>query len=265
MVTIAERIRASPEESFPKIVETEAELTALYRFLNNDGVSARLILEPHQRQTALRCAEVGGVVVIHDTTEIEFTGVARRRGLGHIRSKNDQGLLLHAALAVGNDGSRRPLGILGAQTWVRPTLGTSRHPDGRKKSGGAYFDEVNKESSRWWKLIDDTEQQLGGVDAVHVFDREGDAYALLRTVLDQEARFVTRMARDRVVLDEDDERIGRVSEALVDVVDEFQLEVTLSPRAAKANAPLNRVSTTDSRGSARCWSNHDVPRTAPLR
>lgn len=233
LVTIAERIRASPDESFPDAMKTEAELTALYRFLNNTSVLSQVIAKPHQDQTALRCAEVGRVVVVHDTSEIEFSGAKPRQGLGHIRSPNDQGFLLHTALAVANDGSRRPLGVLDSYTWVRETLGKGRQPDGRKKSGGAYANEVDKESSRWWKLIDDTEQLLGGLDVVHVFDREGDAYALLRTALDQQVRFVTRMARDRVVLDEDDERIGRVSEVLVDVVEVLELSVPVSPRAAK--------------------------------
>ena len=230
---IAERFRAAPEQSFPDIMGTAAALTALYRFLNNGAVSAAVILEPHKQQTRQRCVEAGSVLVLHDTTDLAFTGAVPRRGLGRLRSNDDQGLLLHTALAVANGGSRRPLGVLGAHTWVRQELGKGHHPDGRKKCGADYHGEPHKESERWWNLIDDVEDQLAGVEAIHVFDREGDAYVLMRTALDHEARFVTRMARDRVVLDADDERIGRVSEALVDVVDVLQLEVELSARAPK--------------------------------
>jgi hypothetical protein len=233
LVALAERIRATPAESFPELSGSEAELTALYRFLNNKSVSAEVIMEPHKKQTALRCAEAGSVFVIHDTSEVEFAGVAKRKGLGRLRGESSQGFLLHAALAVAADGSGRPLGVLGAQTWVRGAAGTSRHEDGRKKCGGAYADETQKESNRWWKLIDETENRLGGVKAIHLFDREGDAYVLLRTALDNEARFITRMARDRVVLDENGDRIGRASELLIDVVDAFTLEVPLTARAAK--------------------------------
>jgi hypothetical protein len=233
LVSVAERIRAAPDQSFPDLVASPAELTALYRFLNNKSVCPKAILEPHIERTAERCAEARRVLVIHDTSEIVFSGVAKRHGLGPLRGKSDQGLLLHAALAVAGDGSRRPLGVIGSHTWARDSLGNGRTASGRKKTGGDYADDPNKESHRWWRLIDEVESHLGGVEAVHVFDREGDAYVLLRTALDNEARFVTRMARDRVVLDENEDRIGRVSELLVHVREVVSLEVPLSPRAGK--------------------------------
>jgi len=236
LISLAERIRAAPDQSFPDIAGTEAELTALYRFLNNDAISVHDIMKPHQDQTVLRCVEARSVVVIHDTSEVEFAGESRRRGLGRLRSQNDQGFLLHASLAVAGDGSRRPLGVPGVHTWVRESLGSSRHDDGRKKDGGAYADEANKESARWWSLIDETEARLAGLNTIHTFDREGDSYVLLRKLLDNQVHFVTRMAHDRIVLDRDNERIGRVSEVLLDVVDVLTLEVPLSPRAAK-NTP----------------------------
>lgn len=231
--TLAERMRAAPDQSFPDMMGTAADLTALYRFLNNPSVSAAVILEPHQQHTVDRCAEAGRVLVLHDTTELVFVGTTVRRGLGRLRTNDDQGLLLHTALALANAASRRPLGVIGAHTWVRDELGSSRRSDGGKKCGADYSDDANKESGRWWKLIDEVEDRLAGVEVVHVFDREGDAYALLRAALDHEVRFVTRMARDRVVLDEDGERIGRVSEALVDVVDVFGFEVSAAARAPK--------------------------------
>lgn len=233
LVSLAERIRAAPDQSFPDIAATEAELTALYRFLNNDSVSAANVMKPHQDQTVLRCVEARRVIVIHDTSEIEFSGETRRRGLGRLRSQNDQGFLLHASLAVAGDGSRRPLGVPGVHTWVRESLGNSRHNDGRKKGGGDYADDANKESARWWSLIEEIETRLAGLDTVHTFDREGDSYVLLRQLLDKDVHFVTRMARDRVVLDRDNERIGRVSEVLLDVVDILALEIPLSQRGPK--------------------------------
>jgi hypothetical protein len=110
-------------------------------------------------------------------------------------------------------------------------LGSSRDNEGRKKGGSAYADQTHKESDRWWRLVNETENRLGGVHSIHVFDREADAYVLLRNTLDNDVHFITRMARDRVVLDQDDERIGRASELLVDVAQVITLEVPLSPRA----------------------------------
>ena len=241
LVTLAEQVWACPERSFPGIAPTQADLTGCYRFLGNSAVSADRVMQPHVDQTMLRCAQSKRVVVVHDTTEVEFAGSARRSGLGRLRGANSQGFLLHTSLAVAGDGSRRPLGVLAAKTLVRESLGSSRDEKGRKKSGGAYADQTHKESSRWWELIDQCEARLGGVEAIHVFDREGDAYVLLRTALDNEARFVTRMARDRVVLDENDHRIGRASEQLVDVGCVASIEIALSARAPKPIPGLNQA------------------------
>ena len=231
LLRIVEQCRAAPDSSFPDIAETAADLTALYRFIGSSAVTPGAILEPHSQETAKRCAETRKVLVVHDTTECEFSGDSRRN-LGPLRGK-DQGFLAHVALAVAGDGSRRPLGILGVDTWRRIGLGKARRPDGARKAGGDYHKEPDKESVRWWNLIDQTEDRLGGVEAIHVGDRETDAFHLLRDALDHEVRFVFRMARDRVLLDQDDERLGRVSEVLAQCDDVLEMEVELSRRAAK--------------------------------
>ena len=65
LVAIAERLRASPDQSFPDVMLKSSELTALYRLLNNDAVSAAVILEPHQQETTRRCVEATCVLAIH--------------------------------------------------------------------------------------------------------------------------------------------------------------------------------------------------------
>lgn len=234
LLRIAEQCRAQPDKSFPDIAATSSDLTALYRFLRSGAVKLRAILDPHIRATAVRCAETKRVLVLHDTSECEFSG-EKRRGLGRLRGKGDQGFLLHLSLAVAGDGSRRPLGVLGAHTWKREQLGRSRREDGARKNGNAYHHQTdNKESARWWTCADEAEDQLGGTYAIHVMDREGDAYHTVRDALDHDARFVIRMAHDRVLLDEDDERLGLTSEVLATCADVYSVEVALSRRPASS-------------------------------
>jgi hypothetical protein len=244
LLRIVEQCRAAPDSSFPDIARTTADLTALYRFISSPAVTLGAILEPHSRQAARRCAETRKVLVVHDTTECEFSGDSRRN-LGPLRGP-DQGFLAHVALAVAADGSRRPLGILGVQTWRRTEMGNARHRDGTRRTGGDYHKQADKESARWFKLIDQTEDRLGGVEAIHVGDRETDAFHLLRDALDHDVRFVFRMAHDRVLLDEDDERLGRTSEVLSDCDDVFEMQVPLSRRAAKPT-PRSTESARDAR------------------
>jgi hypothetical protein len=183
-------------------------------------------------------------LVVHDTTEFEFSGDSRR-GLGPLRG-SDQGFLAHVALAIAADGSRRPLGVLGVHTWRRAELGRARRADGARKNGGDYHKQTDKESLRWWKLIDEAEGRLGGVQAIHVADRESDAFHLMRDALNHEVRFVIRMARDRLLLDEDDDRLGKTSEVLACSEDIFELEVPLSARAPKPT-PRSTESARDAR------------------
>jgi hypothetical protein len=228
LLRISEQCRAAPDQSFPDIAPMASDLTALYRFLSSGAVSLGAVLEPHFVATSVRCAEAGRVLVVHDTTECEFSG-QKRTGLGPLRGK-DQGFLLHPALAIAADGSRRPLGLLAVHTWKRTELGHARRADGVRKTGSDCHRETDKESARWWKCIDEAENRLGGVEAIHVTDREGDAYHILRDALEHEVRFVIRMARDRTLLDEDDERLGKTSEMLAPCKDVFTLEVPLSRR-----------------------------------
>lgn len=240
LLRIVEQCRAAPDSSFPDLMLTTAELTALYRFIGSPAITLGAILEPHCLETAKRCAEARRVLVVHDTTEFAFAGDSRRN-LGPLRGQ-DQGFLGHVALAVAADGSRRPLGVLGAHTWRRQTLRRGQRP----QSGGGYHKLTDKESARWFELIDQTENRLGGVEAIHVADREADAFHVLRDALDHGVRFVFRMARDRVLLDPDEERLGRASEVLLSAEDVLQVQVPLSRRAAKP-APRSTESARDER------------------
>ena len=57
---IGERLAQDPSRSFPEAMASEGQLEALYRFLNNDGVSFARILEPHVGMTAERSADHHG-------------------------------------------------------------------------------------------------------------------------------------------------------------------------------------------------------------
>jgi hypothetical protein len=112
--SIGVALARNPTLSFPAAMETESRLEALYRFLNNDHVSFDAVRAPHVKRTALRARAHESVLVLHDTTTMQFSG--SREGLGTTQSRAN-GFFLHASLAVSND--RGPVGVLNADTWVR--------------------------------------------------------------------------------------------------------------------------------------------------
>ncbi len=214
---LIDRIAQRPGDSFPKIMD-DAELEAAYRFFGNERVTPEAILEPHFQATARRALEHERVVVIHDTTEFEFSGEVQREGLGRLL-RPGQGFFGHFALATSADGNRLPLGLLGLMTVFRLDEPTPR----RQRDSGT----SRGESARWRELAAVAEDRLqGATQAIHVMDREGDSYAILSEFADEGRSFVIRSRHDRRLLDRQrklwDE--ARNAETIV------EREVDLSPR-----------------------------------
>jgi hypothetical protein len=230
LVTLAEQVAAAPELSFPRATGSEAALEATYRFLNNDRVTPEAILSAHVKATAERCAQVGLVFVAHDSSEFSYSGP--REEMGRLSSDRTYGFLKHSALAVSAK-SRAPLGLLGFSALTRkPGQKRSRHRERRPLE--------ERESRRWPDLVEQAEKALEGrCAAVHVMDREADAYELLAGLAEKKRRFVIRSQFDRVVADDEDgTRIGEVLERAAAVLER---EVHLSARVKRKGDPPSRA------------------------
>lgn len=178
---LAEQLAKRPGESFPKALD-DAELEAAYRFFGNDRVAPEDILAPPFRQSARRAAEQERVLVIHDTTQFDFPGSSKRKGLGRLIRPSAQGFFGHFSLALTADGSRVPLGLLALETIFRLDKSIGHKNWTRAKSRG--------ERARWLNCIDDAEALLDDrTKAVHVMDREGDSYALLAGLTERGCEF----------------------------------------------------------------------------
>jgi hypothetical protein len=211
----------SPAESFPKALPDSAALEGAYRFFSNPSVTAEGILEPHVLGTAARCGPLGRVLVVHDTTEFEFRGEAAREGLGRLL-RPGQGFFGHFSLAVSADGSREPLGVLNLETVIRRAPRVERHKRATHKQG---------EAKRWRIGVERAEARLAGhAGAVHVMDREGDAYSLMGELATAGREFVIRSAHDRVL----DGPVRKLREAAQLAPTVIEREVQLS---ARRNSP----------------------------
>jgi hypothetical protein len=216
--SLAERLEERPGESFPKALD-DAELEGAYRFFGNEKVTPEGILGPHIRQTAHRAAELKQVLVIHDTTQFEFSGETKRRGLGRLICSG-QGFFGHFALATSADGKRRPLGLLALETIFRLDEATPKLQ--RRKS------DNRGESVRWLRSVESAEAAIGGrTRAIHVADREGDSYGLLAALVDKQRGFVIRSFHDRILVGSDEPGLRAAAQSAKVVV---QREVPLTPR-----------------------------------
>lgn len=227
---VVELLSAAPDLGFPRALGTERATEGLYRLLSNPKVKYGLLVDSHAAQTVDRTEAGSTIRVVHDTTEFSFSNEAEcREGLGRLRSGDSrEGFLAHVSLAVGADSVAKPLGVLNAICWARTAPARGR----RKISGEELAKFVGKESMRWADAVAKVEDRLDGrCSAVHLMDREGDSYPLLCSMMESEARFVIRMARDRVVLSHDDR--SRLSEAVIALPTFLEREVPLGRRSAK--------------------------------
>jgi hypothetical protein len=217
---MVEKIAQAPELSLPKLFDL-AELEAAYRFFGNQAVTPEKILEPHVNGTLGRMREAGDCLVIHDTTTLSFRVDGKRKGLGRLMSAG-QGFFSHVSLAMTDDGTRVPLGVLDISTIVRD--------DKSDKS----------ERLRWGEQAERVGQRCAEVRSlIHVMDREADDYALLCLLKKQGDRFVIRLMHDRLLVAEPGAP-RKLDEALAHITATTTREVPLSSRPAGLRSPKQR-------------------------
>ena len=215
---LAETMAKDPARSFPDACgEDDSALEAVYRFLSNEAVTPGRMLEPHYRATIERISAAPEVLVVHDTTEFTFSG--EREGLGRVQ-QHLKGFMGHFALAVSADGRREAMGVIGLLPVFRPWKRVTEH--WRKRYGSP-----EKESLRWGKLIDETDQRIGkSTSPIHVMDREADSYEILSDLIERKHRFVIR-ARTDLRKTTEGVRLANVTDGLVATA---RREVRLSER-----------------------------------
>jgi len=231
LVEVATAVARNPGLSFPKAVGSDAALEGTYRFLGNPEVTTEGILEPHFRATAERAASLDEVTVVHDTTAFTFGGNTRE-GLGLLNSKKTQGFFAHVSLMLKAGEDRLPLGLAAMKTWIRPQKKVRARPDERTK-------DPARESKRWFEQVDVAESRLpSGVRAVHVMDREGDAYELFVHMTNCRSAFVVRSAHDRLLEPSQREFL---SDVLAGLEAQCEREVPIGSRVASVFPRTRRI------------------------
>ena len=112
-------------------------------------------LDNHKRQLPERCKrEEGRILVVQDTTVIDFSGRSNVAGLGHTSISGGSGIMMHTAIAMSEQ--RLPIGLVGLRLWCRSeqTRGIN-HSRGQRST-------MEKESSKWLWGLDETGKQLSG-------------------------------------------------------------------------------------------------------
>ena len=126
-VKIACAIAHNPAASLPAQMPDEAALEATYRFLHTPDVTYEQLIEPHVAQTRAEASKPQQVLLIQDTTEVDYQQHPTTTGLGPRGLGSHHGYLLQSVLAVVPQ-SREVLGLMHQEPFLR-----KRAPKGETK------------------------------------------------------------------------------------------------------------------------------------
>jgi len=202
LTTIIVNTTEHPYASIPQATGSAGQAKATYRFYSNPRVTADMLRLGFTTDTAQRCLEEDVLLVVQDTTSLNFTGLHMIPELGPIDSGGlARGVHLHTTLALTISG--QVIGILDQQYWARPQPGQPAPEE--------------KESDKWINGIDASRATLyktaGGRPVprlIHLMDREGDAYEVMMTVADSGDSAIIRCAQNRRI----DDPLAKAHEAV---------------------------------------------------
>ncbi|TXD93681.1 hypothetical protein ES724_09655, partial [Gillisia hiemivivida] len=148
--------------SIRQISRNESEAKAVYRFLQNDRVSEKDIIENLIHNCRTACAG-RFVVCIQDTTEINLSSHGKRINkdsfVGTTNAKGFQGLgfFIHPSLVL-DAVTGTPYGYSDIKVWNRPLEFKSKH---ERQYGKLPIEE--KESYKWIEVSKNTQASLRDV------------------------------------------------------------------------------------------------------
>lgn len=110
LVYCADRVLQHPEGSFPDKFKAPADIDGFYRLMSAPKVTHATVLAPHCERTQRLMSEYQGIVlVLHDTTVLDYSGLTAISELGQVGDGHGRGYYCHNSLAVTTE--RRVLGL----------------------------------------------------------------------------------------------------------------------------------------------------------
>jgi hypothetical protein len=207
---VLSQLAGQPAASIPAACGGYAEMTAAYRFFDNDKVGFDGILRPHIEGTRDRIAAQPVVLMVPDTTEIDVTRPARQvRGAGPLAGSTRRGVFLHLMHAFTPDGT--PLGTVQAIPWARDDDKPPNATVTRGERAATPIEE--KESFRWLLSMRQAREEASrcpGTRIVSVADSEADILEVIAEGMEppRTADWVVRCCQDRALVDDLEDAVG---------------------------------------------------------
>ena len=189
LVYSAAKIAAHPEKSFNQVFDWN-ELRGFYGVCNQETATLSVIQGPHWQQTRTEMAKHPVVLILHDTSEMDFTSHTALEGAGPIGDGDGRGFLQHNSLAVVPE-PRQVLGLAYQQWYIRKEAPKNEHTSKRKQR--------DRESVLWMNGIEATGRPPQESRWVDVGDRGADIYEAMVASQAQGHDFLFRVTQNRQV------------------------------------------------------------------
>ena len=219
---IVDQLSQAPHTSIPEAMGNAAEVKATYRFWDNDKVNEERILNPHRARTLGRIKAERQALVLHDTSEENYTAHAQTQDLGYLDHPSQRGLKMHTSLAASVQGV--PLGILRHDFWRRDPRELGKASSRKKPLS-------QRESRKWLDSFADANASIEApTEIIHIADREADLYDLFAAPRPAHVQFLIRASHNRRLSD----GAGKLFEILASTEDLGTLTVEVSARKGQS-------------------------------
>lgn len=219
LVKLVDKMSTRPGGSLPQKLRHPADLQAFYRLMSCEQVTHQRILAAHRAATIEKIQQIDGpVLIIHDTTELDYTRRESLDNLGQIGCGTRRGYITHNSLAVRSD-TGEPIGLVNQILHRRAKVSKKETRAQRRK-------RASRESLLWSKGVAKlpSEKQL-----VDVCDRGADNFEFLQLEVASGRRFVIRSSHNRrIFVGHDFSEEARLHDQVrsLDAIGTWKMEVT---------------------------------------
>jgi hypothetical protein len=191
MVQVATAMMRNPSASLPHQLQSPAGLKATYNRLAQPDVTAEAVITPHAEHTRAAAGRRPRVLLIQDTTEVDYTAHPKTTGLGQIGDGQGRGYLLHTVLAVDPE-DRQVLGLAHHEPFLRQIAPENESSLQRLQR--------ERESQVWGRAVAAVGAPPAGSQWIHVGDRGSDVFEFLEACVQHTCDFLIRANQDRCAL-----------------------------------------------------------------
>jgi hypothetical protein len=190
LVDCARRISEHPGGSLPEKLQDPAAYRATLHLMNNPAVTHLSVLEPHLRGTRARMAAAPGtVLILHDTTELDYSKQKTLSSMGQIGNGGGRGYECHNSLAV-DAGSGDLLGLASQILHNRIDK-----PKGETVEQSRQ--RLSRESLLWVNAVEAIGPAPVGCHFIDICDRGADTFEFLEYECKHHRHFVIRSTHSR--------------------------------------------------------------------